>query len=115
MIEIKNEIGSYHRKSALNQTVSIKLNYIEKNKLYLDKKNRSRKTGKLTQISALTIWREFKRHTIDIKDELLRARLSKLVEAVSAPSDQFVADLMYHFLCWQDHISNCISPKRDLF
>ena len=71
------------------------------------------KTGKLMQISTLSRWRRFKRHTVNIKDELLRTQLSKLVEAVSARSDPFAADLMYHFPCWRDYISNLhFDPKK---
>ena len=51
------------------------------------------------RISTLSRWREFKRHTVNIKNKLLRVQLSKLVEAVSALSDPFAADLMYHFPC----------------
>ena len=43
-------------------------------------KNRTQKTGKLMQISTLTRWREFERHTVNIKDELLRVRLSNFIE-----------------------------------
>ena len=65
------------------------------------------------QISTLSRWRRFKRHTVNIKDELLRTQLSKLVEAVSARSDPFAADLMYHFPCWRDYISNLhFDPKK---
>ena len=49
-----------------------------------DKKNPTRKIGKLMQISTLSGWIEFKRHMASIKDELLCLQLSKLVEAVSA-------------------------------
>ena len=49
-----------------------------------DKSDPTRKTGTLMRISTLTEWREFKRHTVNIKDELLRVQLSKLVEAISA-------------------------------
>ena len=51
------------------------------------------------RISTLSGWREFKRHTVNIRDELLRVQLSKYVEAASALSDPFAADLMYHFAC----------------
>ena len=71
-----------------------------------DKKNPTRKTRKFMQISTVSRWREFKGHTINIKDEFLRVQLSKLVEAVSALSDPFAADLMYHFSCCRDYISN---------
>ena len=64
-----------------------------------DKKSPTRKTGKLMRISTLSRWREFKRHTVNIKNQFLRVQLSKLVEAVSALSDPFAVDLMYHFLC----------------
>ena len=44
---------------------------------------------------------------------MLRVRLSKLVEAVSALSDPFAADFMYHFACWRDYISNLhFDPKE---
>ena len=78
-----------------------------------DKKNPTRKTQKLMQISTLSGWREFKRYTINIKGELLHDQLSKLVEAVFALSDPFSADLMYHFPCWRDYISNLhFDPKE---
>ena len=39
--------------------------------------------------------------------------MSKLVEAVSALSDPFAADLVYHFPCWRDYISNLhFDPKE---
>ena len=36
-----------------------------------DKSNPTRKTRKLMQVSTLSGWREFKRHTVNIKEELL--------------------------------------------
>ena len=36
-----------------------------------DKSNPTRKTRKLKQVSTLSGWREFKRHTVNIKEELL--------------------------------------------
>ena len=68
--------------------------------------NKTQKTGKLMRMSTLSGWWEFERHTVNIKDELLRVQLSKLFEAVCALSDSFAGDLMYHFPCWQDYISN---------
>ena len=62
-----------------------------------DKKDPAPKTGKLMLISTLTEWREFKIHTVNIKDKLLRLQLSKLVQAISALLDPLAADLMYHF------------------
>ena len=81
-----------------------------------DKKSPTRKTGKLMRISTLSRWREFKRHTVNIKNQLLRVQLSKLVEAVSALSDPFAVDLMYHFLCQRDYISNLhFDPKEAMY
>ena len=80
-----------------------------------DKKNPTRKIGKLMQISTLSGWIEFKRHMVSIKDELLCLQLSKLAEAVSAFLDPFAADLMYHFPRWRDYISNLhFDPKETI-
>ena len=65
------------------------------------------------RISTLSGSREFKRHTVTIKDELLCFQLSKLVEAASALSDPFAADLMYHFPCWQEYISNLYFDSKE--
>ena len=61
---------------------------------------------KSKQVSTLMRWREFKRHAVNIKDELLRVQLSEFAEVVSAFSDPFAIDLMYPFPCWRDYISN---------
>lgn len=71
-----------------------------------DTKHPARKTGKLMRISTASGWREFKRHTVMVIDELLRVRLSKLVESISALSDAFASDIMYHHSCWMEHISH---------
>ena len=77
-----------------------------------DTKHPDRKTGtKLLRISTLSGWREFKRHTVNIKDELLRVRLSKLVESISALSDVFATDVYYHHSCWLQHIHMQIDPS----
>ena len=53
---------------------------------------------------------------VTVKDELLRVQLSKIVEAGSALSDPFAADLMYHFSCWRDYISNPhFDPKEVMY
>ena len=86
----------------------------------LTKKDPTRKTEKLMQILTFSEWREFKRHKVNIKDQLLRVRLSKPAEVVSALSDPFAADLRHHFPWWWDYISNLHkgsnpSPNLDLF
>ena len=77
-----------------------------------DKSDPTRKTGTLMRISTLTEWREFKRHTVNIKDELLRVQLSKLVEAISALSEPLAADLMYHFYVSEIILVTCSSIRR---
>ena len=77
-----------------------------------DKSDPTLKTGTLMRISTLTEWREFKRHTVNIKDELLRVQLSKLVEAISALSEPLAADLMYHFHVCQIILVTCASIRR---
>ena len=54
--------------------------------------SKTQKTGKLVQTWTLSGWTEFKRRTVNIKDELLRVQLSKLFEAASALSDSFAGD-----------------------
>ena len=68
-----------------------------------DSKHPNRKTGKLFRISTKSGWREFRRHTIYVKEDLLRVRLSKLIETTS---DAFAADIMYHHSYWMKHITN---------
>ena len=77
-----------------------------------DKSDPTLKTGTLMRISTLTEWREFKRHTVNIKDELLRVQLSKLVEAISALSEPLAADLMYHFHVCEIILVTCSSIRR---
>ena len=71
-----------------------------------DKKHPNRKTPKLLRISTLSGWRQFKRHTVLVEDEEIRARLSKIVESTEALSDPFAADIMYHHLCWMEYVAN---------
>ena len=71
-----------------------------------DKRNLTGETAKLMRISTLQRWRDFKRHTINNKDELLDVLLCKLFDAVSALSNPFPVNLMYHFPCWPDYVSN---------
>ena len=47
---------------------------------------------------------------VTIKVTFSRVQLSKIVEAGSALLDPFAADLMYHFPCRRDYISN---PRFD--
>ena len=70
-----------------------------------DTKHPNRRNAKLMRISTASGWREFKRHTVWIEDEILRLRLSRLVESTDALSDAFAADVMYHHSCYLDHIN----------
>ena len=66
------------------------------------------------RISTASGWREFKRHTVWIEDEMLRLRLSRLVESTDALSDAFAADIMYHHSCYLDHITNRFSTDKGI-
>ena len=58
------------------------------------------------RISTFSGWRELKDTKFTIKVTFSPVQLSKIVEAGSALSDPFAADLMCHFPCRRDYISN---------
>ena len=68
-----------------------------------DAKHPDRNTAQLLRISTMSGWRVFKRHTVHLKEDLLRTRLTKLVDSIS---DVFAADVRYHHSCWMKYITN---------
>ena len=72
----------------------------------IDNRHPERKKGNLCRIETNQGWRAFKRHTVLIKDSKLRERIERVAESTSQLSDPFAADIVYHYSCWMDYITN---------
>ena len=71
-----------------------------------DDRHPERKKAKLSRIETDQGWRAFKRHTVLIKDSKMRERIERVATSTSKLSDPFAADIVYHYSCWMDYITN---------
>ena len=62
---------------------------------------RFEKTSKLLRIEQSSSWWGFKRHVPFLKDTNMRRRITYLV---TSTLDPFAADILYHKLCWTEHV-----------
>ena len=78
-----------------------------------DKKHSSRKSSKLHFISPLQAWSSFKRHTVLLKDDEIRMRITTLIDFIDSGTDIFAIEVRYHYSCWQEHVSHPVLSDKD--
>ena len=67
-----------------------------------DDRHVDRSKSKFYIISTYTAWYTFKRHTINLEDEVMRERITSLIHSTDDP---FAVEIRYHESCWKTYAS----------
>ena len=79
----------------------------------LDTKHPDRKSSKLHIISSRRAWSVFKKHTVLLEDDEMRARLVTLIDFIDSGTDPFAVEVRYHHKCWQKYVSHPVFSEVD--
>ena len=71
-----------------------------------NKKHPNRKSSKWHFLSTHRTWSPFKNHTILLKDDEMRTRITTLIDLIDSRTNPFAIVVQYHHSCWQEHVTS---------